>query len=123
MLLAAIQSHRAGLRIGVAAQTRAQAADSARRLAAICDRARIGVLWKTSGVRPDAADCPIIGNRYQIWPAEPGAVRVATTAKWLSAEPDRLKADLLIVDEATSCTGEPDQATSLVPRTSLVGRC
>lgn len=102
--LADILADRAGLRVGIAAQTRAQTVEIARRLAALSDRKLIGVLWKTNGPRPDVGDCPIIGNKYQIWPASGGAVRVATSAKWLVSDPERLAADVLIVDEAYQAT-------------------
>ncbi|MEB3023358.1 AAA family ATPase [Mycolicibacter sp. MYC098] len=102
--LADLLADRAGLRVGIAAQTRAQATEIACRLAKISDRAMVGLLWKASGVRPDSGDCPIITGRQQIWPAGGGAVRVATSAKWLSSEPERLAADVLIVDEAYQCT-------------------
>lgn len=102
--LADILADRAGLRVGIAAQTRAQTVEIARRLAAVSDRNLVGVLWKTNGPRPDVGDCPIIGNKYQIWPASGGAVRVATSAKWLVSDPERLAADVLIVDEAYQAT-------------------
>lgn len=119
--LGALLSDRGGLRVGIAAQTRAQATDIARRLAAVGDRDKVGVLWKTSGPRPDVGDCPIIGNKYDVWPASGGAVRVATTAKWLVSEPDRLGADLLIVDEAYQCTyGDLCALGSMAKNASLV---
>lgn len=104
--LGALLSHRAGLRIGIAAQTRAQACDVAKRLAGLeyCQRDRIGLLWKSSGPRPDAGDCPIIDKTRSVWPSDGGAVRIATTAKWLMADPSEYAADLLIVDEAYQCT-------------------
>lgn len=104
--LAGLLSHRAGLRIGIAAQTRAQACDVAKRLAALgdCERDRIGLLWKSSGPRPDAGDCPTIDKTRALWPSDGGAVRIATTAKWLMADPSEHAADLLIVDEAYQCT-------------------
>lgn len=104
VLLANILAERAGLRVGIAAQTRAQTVEIARRLAAVSDRRLVGVLWKSNGPRPDVGDCPIIGNKFQIWPASGGAVRVATSAKWLVSEPERLAADLIIVDEAYQAT-------------------
>lgn len=106
VMLAALLAHRAGLRVGIAAQTRAQACDVAARLAALtgCQRDRIGLLWKSTGPRPAAGDCPIIDKMQAVWPASGGAVRIATTAKWLMAEPSEYGADLLIVDEAFQCT-------------------
>ena len=52
VLLAAALSHRAGLRVGIAAQTRAQAIEIARRLAAVCEHPKIGLLWGQVQGRP-----------------------------------------------------------------------
>ena len=62
VLLAAALSHRAGLRVGIAAQTRAQAIDIAGRLAQSCDHTKIGLLWGKAATAPAAGGCPIIGN-------------------------------------------------------------
>lgn len=104
VLLAAALSHRAGLRVGIAAQTRAQAVDIARRLAAVCDSDKIGILWGRSDLTPDMGGCTIIGNGVKMWPDTGGTVRVATKSKWLFSEPDSLRADVLIVDEAYQAT-------------------
>lgn len=103
-LLAAALSHRAGLRVGIAAQTRAQAIDIAARLAAICDHTKIGLLWGRSDIKPDTGGCPLIDGGTAMWPDSGGMVRVATKAKWLFSEPESRKADCLIVDEAYQCT-------------------
>lgn len=103
-LLAAALSHRAGLRVGIAAQTRAQAVDIARRLATVCDHTKIGLLWGRADVTPDTNGCPIIGNGVKMWPDTGGTVRVATKSKWLFSEPEKLRADVLIVDEAYQAT-------------------
>lgn len=39
-----------------------------------------------------------------MWPDSGGMVRVATKSKWLFSQPERHKADVLIVDEAYQCT-------------------
>jgi hypothetical protein len=103
-LLAAALAHRAGLRVGIAAQTRAQAIDIAGRLAAVCDHKQIGLLWGRADVMPDTHGCPIIGNGMKMWPDTGGCIRVATKSKWLFSEPEKLRADVLIVDEAYQCT-------------------
>ncbi|KMV14813.1 AAA family ATPase, partial [Mycobacterium heckeshornense] len=103
VLLSAALAHRAGLRVGIAAQTRAQAVDIARRLGAVADWRLIGLLWKKSGTRPDTAGCPLVFGG-PTWPRSGGAVRIATTAKWLRCEPDQAAADVLIVDEAYQAT-------------------
>lgn len=100
--IAAALSHRAGLRVGIAAQTRAQALDIARRLGALCEPARIGLLWR-SGPRPDSGGCPLVAGGV-CWPRSGGAVRVGTTAKWLRTDATEGSADILIVDEAYQCT-------------------
>uniref|UniRef100_UPI0015939A6C AAA family ATPase n=2 Tax=Mycobacterium avium TaxID=1764 RepID=UPI0015939A6C len=103
VLLSAALAHRAGLRVGIAAQTRAQAVDIARRLGAVAEPRLIGLLWKKSGVRPDTGGCPLVFGGSG-WPRCGGGVRVATTAKWLRCEPDEAAADVLIVDEAYQAT-------------------
>lgn len=103
-LLAAALSHRAGLRVGIAAQTRAQAVDISRRLAKVCDPVKIGLLWRKTGAHPDVHGCPLIHSGREVWPGSGGAVRVATTAKWLRAQPGQLGADVLIIDEAFQAT-------------------
>lgn len=101
--LAAALASRAGLRVAVAAQTRAQALDIARRLGALTGPgAAIGLVWR-SGPRPDSGACPVILGGVN-WPRAGGAVRVGTTAKWLLAEAETGSADVLIVDEAYQCT-------------------
>ncbi|OBG21601.1 helicase [Mycolicibacterium fortuitum] len=103
VLLSAALAVRAGMRVGVAAQTRAQAIDLARRLAAVCDHTKIALLWKRN-VSPDAGGCPIKAPGDPVWPRSGGAVRIATTARWLFADPDVMAADVLIVDEAYQAT-------------------
>jgi len=103
-LLAAALAHRAGLRVGIAAQTRAQAIDIARRLAAVCEQNQIGLLWSRADTCPDTGGCPIIGNGIRMWPDTGGCIRVATKSKWLFSEPEKLRADVLIVDEAYQAT-------------------
>jgi len=103
-LLAAALSHRAGLRVGIAAQTRAQAVDIARRLSQVCDHTKIGLLWGRGQFAPDTGGCPVVGAGMKMWPDSGGTVRIATKAKWLFSQPDTAKADVLIVDEAYQCT-------------------
>lgn len=101
--LAAALATRAGLRVAVAAQTRAQGLDIARRLGALTGAgAPIGLVWRV-GPRPDSGACPVILGGVH-WPRSGGAVRVGTTAKWLLADSDTGSADVLIVDEAYQCT-------------------
>lgn len=104
VLLASALSGRAELRVGIVAQTRAQAVDIAGRLAAVCDRPKIGLLWGRTDVKPDAQGCPVLESGARMWPNSGGAVRVATKARWLFSEPSKTMADVLIVDEAYQCT-------------------
>jgi hypothetical protein len=103
-LLAAALAHRAGLRVDIAAQTRAQAIDISRRLAAVCDHRKIGLLWGKFDLKPYTRGCPVVDGGMKMWPDSGGTVRVATKAKWLFSEPSKTKADVLVVDEAYQCT-------------------
>jgi energy-coupling factor transporter ATP-binding protein EcfA2 len=121
-LLAAALSHRAGLRVGIAAQTRAQAIDIARRLSAVCDHTKVGLLWGRTDTAPDTGGCPIIGSGMSMWPDTGGCIRVATKSKWLFSEPDRLRADVLIVDEAYQATyGDVGALGSMATQIVCVG--
>ncbi len=103
-LLAAMLASRASLRIGIAAQTRDQAAEIARRLGALDCAARLA--W------PKGHPAPDLGNGKAIvahgtplrYPNTGGGVAVATTAKWLYTDPKTLACDLLIIDEAWQAT-------------------
>jgi AAA domain-containing protein len=97
-LLAAYLADRAGLHVGVAAQTREQAVQIARRIGQAGSRAML--LWPGKGPRPAAGLTRVVTGRQARFPAGAGGVIIATTARWLYAEPDELGCDLMIVDEA-----------------------
>lgn len=101
-LLAAALAHRADLRVGIAAQTREQALEIARRLGGLTDRA--GLMWKTGVGKPNCGSTPVLTGQRARWKSKGGSILLATTAKWMFSDPDRLGADVLIVDEAWQCT-------------------
>ncbi|GCE42603.1 hypothetical protein Rhow_006732 [Rhodococcus wratislaviensis] len=101
-LLAAALAHRADLRVGIAAQTREQAVEIARRLGTLTDRAAL--MWKAKPPKPDSGQTPTVSGQKVRWPGKAGAILIGTTARWLFADPDRVAADVLVVDEAWQCT-------------------
>lgn len=60
-LLAAAVAHRADLRVGIAAQTREQAVEIARRLGTLTDRAAL--MWKATPPAPDSGDTPVVSGQ------------------------------------------------------------
>ena len=101
-LLAAYLAHRAGMRVGIAAQTREQAVQIARRLGALSSRAVL--LWSSRSPRPDCGATPAVSGGQARFPADAGGIIIATTARWLFADPRQMAADLLVVDEAWQST-------------------
>ena len=101
-LLAAALAHRADLRVGIAAQTREQAVEIARRLGTLTDRAAL--MWKAKAPAPDSGDTPVVSGQKVRWQGDVGAILIGTTARWLFSDPDRVGADVLIVDESWQCT-------------------
>jgi hypothetical protein len=101
-LLAAALVHRAGLRVGIAAQTRQQAIELARRVGQLTPRAKL--IWSAKDPRPDSGRTPPVARGDVRFPAEGGGILIATTARWLFAEPSNLGCDLMVVDEAWQAT-------------------
>ena len=103
-LLAASLAGRADLRVGIAAQTRDQAAEIARRLNALDCPARLA--WKERQPVPDLGTGPaLIATGANVrYPTSGGGVIVATTAAWLYRNPDVLACDVMVVDEAWQAT-------------------
>ena len=106
-LLAATLADRADLRVGIAAQTRDQAAEIARRLGALDCAARL--IWPAAHPAPDlGADtggkAVLVKGRAVRYPNSGGGVIVATTARWTFADPQVLACDVMIVDEAWQAT-------------------
>jgi energy-coupling factor transporter ATP-binding protein EcfA2 len=102
-LLAAAISHRAGMRVGVAAQTREQAVQIARRIGDL-PGVRAKLLWPAKAPRANSGATPAVQGAQAGFPAEGGGVLIATTARWLFASPRDLGCDLMIVDEAWQST-------------------
>lgn len=99
--LAAQLHHCAGLRVAIAAQTRAQALDVANRTAAT--GTPTALLTKTgaprpTGLHPDIATAAALNLRGR------SGVVIATTAKWLWTDTRAWNADVLLVDEAYQLT-------------------
>lgn len=103
-LLAAALAHRVGLRVAVAAQTREQAAELARRITAVSDRAALIV--SGAGKKPVTVDGvrTVTGRNVRWTRACGGEILVGTAARWLYVDPQMASADVLLVDEAWQCT-------------------
>jgi energy-coupling factor transporter ATP-binding protein EcfA2 len=104
-LLAAALTHRAGLRVAVAAQTREQAAELARRIAAVSDRASL-IVSSAAGKKPrNLAGVHTVAGRSVRWEHSTGGeILIGTAARWLYVDPNMAAADVLLVDEAWQCT-------------------
>jgi AAA domain len=89
---------RAGLKIAIATQTRAQALDVASRTAAI--GGRVGLLGARESQRPEGLDHRALYlqgvARLRSW----SGIVVATTARWLWTNEREYTADVLVADEA-----------------------
>ncbi len=101
-LLAAALAHRAQLRVGVAAQTREQAVEIARRVGALTEHARL--MWPAKDLRPDSGRTPAVSGGAIRFPATGGGILIGTTARWLFAPPSQVGCDLMVVDEAWQAT-------------------
>lgn len=129
-LLAAALAHRVGLRVAVAAQTREQAAELARRITEVSDRAALIV---KSGSRASAPEgVPTVSGFGVRWQRSSGGeILVGTAARWLYVDPDLAGADVILVDEAWQgtyadlgalgalarqvvCVGDPGQVAPVV---------
>ncbi|GAB4590110.1 AAA family ATPase [Nocardia sp. IFM 10818] len=102
VLLALALAHYGGLRVAVAAQTKAQACQISARLSGRTSLASL--LWKKNTPAPGSGTVPTVDTQRARWPARGGGIIVAVAARWLYADPDRLGADVLIVDEAWQMT-------------------
>ena len=103
-LLAVMLASRAGLRVGIAAQTRDQAAEIARRIGALAYPARL--VWPHDRPAPDlsAGSATVARGTGVRFPNSAGGVIIATTARWLYADPSTLASDVMIIDEAWQAT-------------------
>ncbi|SIJ22625.1 recombinase B [Mycobacteroides abscessus subsp. abscessus] len=103
-LVAAALAHRAGLRVAVAAQTREQAAELARRITAVSDRAALITSSGKRHVRPTGKAGAKTVSRVRWSRTSGGEILIGTAARWLYVDPNMAAADVLIVDEAWQCT-------------------
>jgi len=101
-LLAAALAGRADLRVGIAAQTRDQAVELARRVGALTDTAAL--IWSAKNPRPDTPGTRIATGTSVRYPPDHGGILIATTARWLYCDPTTLRCDVMICDEAWQAT-------------------
>jgi len=101
-MLAAALAERAQLRVGVAAQTREQAVEIARRVGALTDTAAL--MWASGQPLPDSGATGVLRGAQVRYPSTGGGILIGTTARWLFSEPSVVAADVLVVDEAWQCT-------------------
>lgn len=103
-LLANALADGVGLRVAVAANTREQCAELARRIAAVSDRASLIV--SGAGKKPVVVDgIRTVAGRSVRWQYSTGGeILVGTAARWLYVDPNMAGADVLIVDEAWQTT-------------------
>ena len=101
-LLAVALAHRADLRVGIAAQTREQAVEIARRVGHLTGRGRL--MWAAKDPKPDSGGTAVVSGAAVRFPAEGGGVLIGTTARWLFSDPRTVGCDLMIVDEAWQAT-------------------
>ena len=121
-LLAATLAGRADLRIGIAAQTRDQAAEIARRVGALTIPARL--VWPAGHTPPDlsAGSSRVVKGRDVRYPTSGGGVIIATTARWTYADPKVVGCDVMIVDEAWQATyGDLGALGAFAPQLICVG--
>ncbi len=121
-LLAATLAGRADLRIGIAAQTRDQAAEIARRVGALDTPARL--VWPAGHTPPDLSGgaSRVVKGRDVRYPTSGGGVIIATTARWTYADPKVVGCDLMIVDEAWQATyGDLGALGAFAPQLVCVG--
>lgn len=121
-LLAATLATRADLRVGIAAQTRDQAVEIARRLGALDCPARL--IWSPKNPTPDLGRgaATVVKGRDVRYPNSGGGVMIATTARWTYADPSKLACDVVVVDEAWQATyADLGALGSFAPQVVCVG--
>jgi len=101
-LLAAALSDRAGMRVGIAAQTRQQAIELARRAGTLGVHAVL--IWPRSQPRPASGSTPPVSGSRIRFPVQGGGIMIATTARWLYCDPHSHYCDIMLVDEAWQAT-------------------
>src|SRR5664279_1772445 len=119
-LLAAALTDAAELRVGIAAQTRAQAVEIARRVGILTDRAVLG--WAADKPLPDVPGVQVARGQMVSFPGEAGGVVIATTARWMVSKPHILACDVMLVDEAWQATfGDIGALGAFAPQIVCVG--
>ncbi|WP_114905818.1 AAA family ATPase [Ornithinimicrobium murale] len=111
---------RAGLRVCVAAQTRAQAYDAANRIGALDQE--VALLGGNGSKRPAGLNPNVkhLAGAPRLRTSQ--GVVVATTARWLWTQTDTTGADILLIDEAYQLTYADLAALgSLAPQIVMVG--
>nr|WP_244218056.1 AAA family ATPase [Mycobacterium paragordonae] len=121
--LAPALAERAGLRVAVAAQTREQALELARRITAISQRAALIVSAAQRRRGASGMGVPTVGGRDVRWRhTSGGEILIGTAARWLYVNPDTTQADVLVVDEAWQCTyADLGALGALAPQVVCVG--
>ncbi|OPC76833.1 hypothetical protein B4N89_46025 [Embleya scabrispora] len=129
-LAAAALGTRAGLRVGLAAQTRMQAIELATRVAALTDR--VVLVWKQDD--PETPRIPglrVVTARHVTSRFRNGGVIVATAESWMYRNADAMACDVMMIDEAWQmsaakleplgafaqqivCVGDPGQIPPMV---------
>ncbi|TDK94756.1 helicase [Mycobacterium paragordonae] len=121
-LLAGALAHRVGLRVAVAAQTREQAAELSRRIAAVSDRTSLIV--SGAGKKPVTVNgIRTVAGRSVRWQHSTGGeILIGTAARWLYVDPSMAGADALLVDESWQATyGELGALGALARQVVCVG--
>lgn len=95
-------TRRAGLRVAVAGQTRAQVLDVANRVAAL--QCPVTVLGKAGAARPDGLHPDVTWSLKEAALRTTTGVVIATTARWRYLDPAAYQGDVLVVEEAWQST-------------------
>jgi hypothetical protein len=128
-MLAAALSHRSGLRVGIAAQTRQQAIELASRAGSLGVHAIL--MWPRNVDPPKAGPTPAVTGHRIRFPGSGGGIVIGTTARWLFCDPAVLGCDIMLIDEAwqatyadgaalgafaaqVACVGDPGQIAPVV---------
>lgn len=93
----------ADMRVGIAAQTRAQVIEIAERLLALTDRVMVG--WSAADPPPKSIPADNIGSGGTLnFPGSAGGIIVGTTRRWLGSKYNAVGCDVILVDEAWQAT-------------------
>jgi hypothetical protein len=101
-LLGGALAHHADMRVGIAAQTREQAIEIARRAGRAGCAAKL--MWPKSKATPASGTTPAVSGAQIRFPADQGGIIIGTTARWKYCDPRDLGCDVMLVDEAWQAT-------------------